>query len=389
MEYLHRKTDKANLEISSFAAGDANEIHLFVKNDRAGGFEEQLSSVTAALGGYLKGNDIPSDAVAFARYFVSDYSNQAGALQSVRGSGAVTSGAVSIVQQPPLDDSKLAAWFYIVADRTGKTPDMTVTSDAENRMRRGHYEHLWNTGLSAGQSSSDSFRQTADIFSDYGRKLERYGYCLKDDLIRTWLFVKDIDSDYGGVVEARKDFFHRHGLTADTHYVASTGIGGRHADPAKSVLMDAYAVRGLSRKQVRFLQARENLNPTYEYGVTFERGTSIDYGDRRHIFISGTASIDRDGNILHVNDVRRQTERAVENIEALLDDAGATLGDVAQMLVYLRDVADARTVAEALDARCRNIPKVVLLAPVCRPGWLVEIECIAVRPATNLDFANF
>ena len=37
----------------------------------------------------------------------------------------------------------------------------------------------------------------------------------------------------------------------------------------------------------------EDVNRTYEYGVTFERGTAVTYGDRRHVFIAGTASIDR------------------------------------------------------------------------------------------------
>ena len=29
--------------------------------------------------------------------------------------------------------------------------------------------------------------------------------------------------------------------------------------------------------------------------------------------------------------------------------------------------------------RFPNVPRMITLAPVCRPGWLVEMECMAVR----------
>jgi len=98
-------------------------------------------------------------------------------------------------------------------------------------------------------------------------------------LRQPWLFVKDVDVNYQGVVVARKALFEGLGLTPGTHYISSTGIEGRHSDPGVNVLMDAYSVGGISPEQIRFLTAPEMLNPTHEYGVTFERGTAVDYGD--------------------------------------------------------------------------------------------------------------
>ena len=145
--------------------------------------------------------------------------------------------------------------------------------------------------------------------------------------------------------------------------------------------MDTYAVQGLHAGQIRFLSAPTHLNPTYEYGVTFERGTCVTYGDRRHVFISGTASIDNKGEILYPGDVCRQAERMMENIEALLDEAGATTADVMQAIVYLRDPADYTVVRRYLESRYPALPCLVVHAPVCRPGWLIETECIAAVPA--------
>ena len=53
-----------------------------------------------------------------------------------------------------------------------------------------------------------------------------------------------------------------------------------------TVQMDTYAVDGLKSEQIHYLYAPTHLNPTYEYGVSFERGTYVDYGDRRQVFIS-------------------------------------------------------------------------------------------------------
>ena len=146
---------------------------------------------------------------------------------------------------------------------------------------------------------------------------------------------------------------------------------------------------GLRPGQMGYLYARTHLNPTYEYGVSFERGAYVDYGDRRHVFISGTASINNKGEIMYPRDIRRQTARMWENVEALLTEAGCNYDDVGQMIVYLRDGADHDVVKELYDARFPRVPKVFVHAPVCRPGWLIEMECMAIRAQENQDYAPF
>jgi enamine deaminase RidA (YjgF/YER057c/UK114 family) len=178
-------------------------------------------------------------------------------------------------------------------------------------------------------------------------------------------------------------------LTNQTHFIASTGIAGRHANHRVSVLMDAYAIQGICQEQVRYLYAPTHLNPTYEYGVSFERGTAVDYGDRRQVFISGTASINNKGEVVHPGDIRKQTLRMWENVEVLLAEAECTFEHVSHLLVYLRDVADYTVVKEMFDERFPNLPKVYLLAPVCRPGWLIEMECMAVKNIRNERFPAY
>ena len=167
-------------------------------------------------------------------------------------------------------------------------------------------------------------------------------------------------------------------MTEKIHYIASTGISGRRADPRRIVAVEGYAIAGVGEEQVRFLTAPEHLGPTHAYGVTFERGVSVDLGDRRHLFISGTASIDSRGTVVHPRDIAGQTERTIGNIQGLLADGGATLADLVQMIVYLRDPGDRNPVADYLEGNLPGIPYILVQASVCRPEWLVEIEGWAV-----------
>ena len=59
------------------------------------------------------------------------------------------------------------------------------------------------------------------------------------------------------------------------------------------------------------------------------------------------------------------------------------------MIVYLRDIADYTIVKEMYDKRFPCTPKVFVHAPVCRPTWLVEMECIAVKSDENDEFKDF
>jgi enamine deaminase RidA (YjgF/YER057c/UK114 family) len=137
------------------------------------------------------------------------------------------------------------------------------------------------------------------------------------------------------------------------------------------------------------LKAPTHLNPTHEYGVAFERGTVVHYGDRDHIFISGTASIDNLGQIVNTGDIAGQTERAFENVGALLTEAGAAISDLSHLIVYVRDLADSPLIEQYIEHHYPFIPRVIVQAPVCRPGWLIEIEGIAIKATNNPKYNNY
>ena len=76
-------------------------------------------------------------------------------------------------------------------------------------------------------------------------------------------------------------------------------------------------------------------------------------------------------------------------VEALLAEAECTYDDVSEMVVYLRDLADYELVKEMYEERFKDKSYVIVLAPVCRPGWLVEMECMAVKAVNNPELPTF
>lgn len=372
---------QVTIELSEFEVPDGvAEYHAILRiiNPRLT-YIEQVNYLLDAYTQLLE-EELEGAVAVFKRFFLSDAANQTTYLLSVLGER--TTGALSIVEQPPLDGTKIAMWVYLQKGVQAQT-----LSNGLVEVKHGEYRHLW-TAYNFNQASN-SEEQTRILLNDYIAQLEEQGCRLADNCIRTWFFVQNVDVNYMGVVKARNEVFATQNLTKNTHFIASTGIAGRHANPKVFVQMDAYAVEGLNPEQVHYLYAPTHLNPTYEYGVSFERGTYIDYGDRRQVFISGTASINNKGEIVHPGDVCKQTERMWENVETLLKEAECSFEHVQHLLVYLRDISDYSVVSEMFEKRFPTIPKVYLLAPVCRPGWLVEMECMAVKPLSDNHFIAY
>ena len=329
-------------------------------------YAQQLEAIMNAYTQLLEA--LPGTQAVFKRYFLSDAANQADDVILAD----VTDCAKSLIEQAPLDGTKIALWVYLMTNvQTG------IGKSGLYEVRHGSFRHLWNA--SAHNMAANSEYQTRLLFNEYNMQLLEEDCTIEANCIRTWLFVNDIDLNYGGVVRARNQFFFTQGLTVHTHFIASTGIGGRQMDPNVLTQMDNYAIAGIQKEQIHYLYAPTHLNRTSDYGVSFERGTYIDYADRRHVFISGTASINNKGEVMYPKDIVKQTHRMWENVEALLKEADCSYDEVSEMVVYLRDVADYELVRDLYEERFPGKPYVIVQAPVCRPSWLIEMECMAVK----------
>lgn len=359
-------------------------LHVEARDEQ---FEGQLVRIYEAERQLLDSAEFRGATLVFKRYFLTDAANQQPVIDdyckrmSSDGSSSESCVALSMIQQPPLDGSKVAIWMYLVKGAK------VSRSEQFTRVEHNGYSHLYQWGLV--EPSGDSFHQTKVLLENYESSLAKMGATLEGNCIRTWFYVRDVDTQYAGMVKARRENFIEQNLTEKTHYIASTGIGGVPADQHAIIQLGTYALLGFEPEQQRYLYAPSHLNPTYEYGVTFERGVVMEYGDRAHAFISGTASINNKGEVMYLGDIDRQTDRMIENVEVLLDEGNTSFDDVMQIVIYLRDMADYGVVRRKFDNRFPDIPKVFTLAPVCRPTWLVEMECIAVANRQNEKYRNF
>lgn len=129
------------------------------------------------------------------------------------------------------------------------------------------------------------------------------------------------------------------------------------------------------------------LNEAYAYSKpsSFSRGMRIDLNGLVILLISGTASIDDNGNSIHIGDFPAQLRRTFDNITGLLASEGATWHDIVRTTCYLRDmerdydVFNAGRTAFFKEQGLDPLPASTgIQAHLCRPELLVEIEAIAM-----------
>ena len=176
---------------------------------------------------------------------------------------------------------------------------------------------------------------------------------------------------------------------SDGVYPASTGIG-----MTGSGLVASCMALETTRPDVLLLPLENpRQTPAYAYdskhspqSPKFSRAVALVLGDYITTWVSGTASI-VDSESCHLGDVEKQTEQTIDNIERLiaasnfeahgLKGAGASLGDLAKIRVYLKRAEDLAKCRAVCEERFGPVPAIYATADVCRPELLVEIEGVA------------
>ena len=346
--------------------------YITLSPEAKGSFNDRLNFLYLKLGNFLDTEKLENRTLQYCKVFLSDAQNQIKELEdSLLYQEFLNGTNLTIVEQTPLDGSKVSLLIKTTDDTT---PILFHSLRLTEEEAKG----------------KDSYEQTRMLFDRYLKTIEGTDMTMERNLVRTWIYVTNIDVNYQGVVEARNDIFDKEGLTADTHYIASTGIGGATPVRHAAVAIDFLTVPNIKEEDKKYLQALEHLNPTHEYGVAFERGTRLTLPThplhpegsqqfKQQFFISGTASIDKNGDVVYEGDIVRQTGRLLENIGALLKDGDATMNAIQYFIIYLRDISDYHTVDRLMQQFYPQIPRIIVEAKVCRPGWLIEMECIAEK----------
>ncbi len=128
---------------------------------------------------------------------------------------------------------------------------------------------------------------------------------------------------------------------------------------------------------------RTAINPvSWSQSLGFNQGEVVS-GTTRTLYISGQTAMNANGEPEHQGDIAAQLALAVDNLEAVLAEAGMSLANLVRLNVYTTDV-DAlfphyAVLAGRLGA-ARVAPTTTMLGVtrLAIPGQLVELEGTAV-----------
>lgn len=148
-----------------------------------------------------------------------------------------------------------------------------------------------------------------------------------------------------------------------------------------------FSKNGHSPIEKHVVHAPQVINEAYNYQKpsSFSRALRLDFGGHKVLLISGTASVNEEGQAEHIGDFNAQLWRTYVNISNLLAAEGMTWHDVVRTTNYLRDIE--RDYAEFNKIRTSfyrwlkldPLPASTgIQARLCWETLLVEIEVYAI-----------
>jgi len=115
--------------------------------------------------------------------------------------------------------------------------------------------------------------------------------------------------------------------------------------------------------------------PTYSQAIKVSGAQAV-------VFVSGQVAYDSTGAVAHPGDFTAQAREAFRSLVAQVEAAGGTVASIVKLNTYLTDI---RHRAELAQVRAEIFGKgrlpastLVGVAALAQPGWLIEVEAIAV-----------
>lgn len=99
------------------------------------------------------------------------------------------------------------------------------------------------------------------------------------------------------------------------------------------------------------------------------------------IEVSGTVAVDEASNLIGEGDAYLQTKAIIQKIEAILQQAGATLADVVRTRMFVTDISKWEAYGRAHGDAFGSIKPCTSMVEVqrlIRPEYLIEIEATAI-----------
>jgi enamine deaminase RidA (YjgF/YER057c/UK114 family) len=106
----------------------------------------------------------------------------------------------------------------------------------------------------------------------------------------------------------------------------------------------------------------------------------------RTVYVSGQIALDKNSNIVGINDFEAQARQAFQNVQHALEAVGMTFNHVVKLGLYVTDVSQVSTLRRVRDEFVNTLQPpastLVQVAALVRPELLFEVEAIAVEQET-------
>ena len=127
----------------------------------------------------------------------------------------------------------------------------------------------------------------------------------------------------------------------------------------------------------KYLQAGGKQQSALDYGSAFSRASKTDTPAGQTVFVSGTASIDADGETTNIGNAAGQIKATIENVQAVLSDMDCVDEDVVHVIAYCKTTE----VEKTFNSSFRDTlpwPWITVICDICRDDLLFEIEATAM-----------
>ncbi|MFA6568069.1 MAG: hypothetical protein WCS96_07645 [Victivallales bacterium] len=240
-----------------------------------------------------------------------------------------------------------------------------------------HARYCRLSGVSPENLALPHPEQTREVFEDIRDGLTQHGFHFTDT-VRTWLYLDRLLDWYREFNIVRTAFFEENGVF-DKIVPASTGIGAANQYGA-ALICDLIAVQPKTSK-VRIKSVESPMQGSaLNYRSSFSRAVEMTFPSHRSLFVSGTASIDRDGKSVNIGDCGKQVGLTMRVVEALLKSRDMEWQDLFRGIAYFKNMSD----RPFFDKYCKDhdipeFPLAVAHTDICRSDLLFEIEVDAVK----------
>ena len=223
-------------------------------------------------------------------------------------------------------------------------------------------------GISRQTQSRNTFIEMQQILLQAGMNF--------GNVLRTWFYNDHILDWYDEFNRVRTQLFKDYNM-APADLPASTGIGG--SNPSGSALTAGLLAVTAKNPNTAWksIESPMQKNPG-RYGSSFSRAAELATPDYRRLFISGTASISRDGRTLHTSDIEKQIALTMQVVQSILESREMYWADSTRALVYLKEACFCDAWYNWCSRQNVSLPHCFLHADICRNDLLFEIELDAV-----------